>query len=292
MSAAAREERMSVTAQSALIAALPRLRTAGIPDAATDARALLAHAMDIAPSRLTLHLPDPLPAEILARFDAAITARANRQPVSQITGHRLFWGRSFRVTQDTLDPRPETEILVQAALQNPFGKVLDLGTGTGCILLSLLADMPMATGVGSDVSAAALAVATRNAADLGLSNRALLTQSDWFAGVAGCFDLIVSNPPYIAADEMPGLAPEVLRWEPHGALTPGGDGLGAYRIIAQGAGARLLPGGRLLLEIGPTQADSVMGYLAAQGFKELHLLRDLDNRPRVISARKATGTGA
>ena len=199
-----------MTAAEALRAALPRLQAAGIETAARDARVLLAHAMGIAPDRLTLHLPDTLSDQSLATYETAITARLAHQPVAQITGQRLFWGRSFKVTRDTLDPRPETEILVAEALSRPFLKLLDLGTGTGCILLSCLADMPMASGVGSDLSAAALAVARENAENLGLTARAKLVQSDWFAAIPGRFDLIVSNPPYIAQDEMAGLSPDVL----------------------------------------------------------------------------------
>jgi release factor glutamine methyltransferase len=275
-----------VTAAEALRAALPRLTGAGIETAARDARVLLAHAMGIAPDRLTLHLPDALSDVALASYDAAIAARAQHQPVAQITGQRLFWGRRFKVTQDTLDPRPETEILVAEALTRPFLKMLDLGTGTGCILLSCLADMPMASGVGVDLSAAALAVAQENADRLGLTKRARLIRSDWCADVPGRFDLIVSNPPYIAADEMPGLSRDLLDWEPLSALTPGGDGLAAYRAIAAQAPARLMSGGRLLLEIGPTQGAAVSALLAAQGLETIRILQDLDGRDRVVCAQK------
>ncbi|MBL4928043.1 peptide chain release factor N(5)-glutamine methyltransferase [Fuscibacter oryzae] len=268
----------------ALRAAIPRLRDAGIEDAARDARLLLAHAMGLAPDRLTLHLPDPLTEGQHAAYEAAIAARAARQPVSQIIGQRLFWGRSFRVTRDTLDPRPETELLVAEALSRPFVKMADLGTGTGCILISCLLDMPMATGLGTDQSLAALEVAEGNARAHGLGNRARFRQADWFSGIADRFDLIVSNPPYIAADEMPALSPEVRNWEPLAALSPGGDGLAAYRTIALGAGARLMPGGRLLLEIGPTQGAAVLALLAAQGFQGLRILPDLDGRDRVVVA--------
>jgi release factor glutamine methyltransferase len=276
-----------MTGNEALRAAIPRLAEAGIPDAPRDARALLAYAMGIAADRLTLHLPDAISPDQQAAFDAAVTRRLARQPVSQIIGQRLFWGRSFRVTPDTLDPRPETEILVQAALSEPFFRVLDLGTGTGCILLSCLADRPMATGLGTDIHPATLAVATENAASLGLSARARFQHSDWFADVPGRFDLILSNPPYIAADEMPDLSPEVRLWEPHRALTPGGDGLDPYRIIARGAPARLMPGGRLLVEIGPTQGQAVAALFAAQGLTNIHVLPDLDGRDRVVAATKA-----
>jgi release factor glutamine methyltransferase len=280
-----------MTGNDALRAAIPRLAAAGIADAPRDARALLSHAMGIPPDRLTLHLADDLPPEARIAFDAAIARRTAREPVSHITGTRLFWGRSFRVTADTLDPRPETEILVQAALSEPFFKVLDLGTGTGCVLLSCLADRPLAQGVGTDIHPATLAVAGANARDLHLAGRARLLLSDWFAAVPGRFDLILSNPPYIAEDEMAALSPEVLR-EPRRALTPGGDGLAAYRAIAQGAPARLMPGGRLIVEIGPTQGAAVAALFAAQGLCDIAIRPDLDGRDRVVCARKpADDTG-
>lgn len=274
-------------AQAALVEASRRLTAAGIEGAALDARRLLAHAMGEPPERLTLRLQDDLSAAEAAAFEAAITARAARQPVAQITGKRLFWGREFRVTRDTLDPRPETETLVAAALEEPFAKVLDLGTGTGCILLSLLKQISFAAGLGTDVSPAALDVARANAAALGLGARARFLQADWFAGVGGYFDLITSNPPYIAADEMAGLAPEVREWEPLGALTPGGDGLDAYRAIARGAPARLMPAGRLMVEIGPTQGAAVAALFAAAGLERIEIRRDMDGRDRVVIARKA-----
>ncbi len=280
-----------MTAAEALRGAIARLTAAGIPDAPRDARRLLAFAMGIAPDRVSLHLPDPLGPTQAAGFDAAIADRIARRPVSQITGTRQFFGHSFRVTADTLDPRPETEILVAAALERPFVKMLDLGTGTGCILLSCLASMPFATGTGTDQSAAALAVAAGNAATLGLAKRARFRQADWFADISGKFDLIVSNPPYIAEDEMAGLSPEVRDWEPRAALTPGGDGLDAYRAIAAGAGARLMPGGRIALEIGPTQAGAVTALLTAAGFEKVEVRPDLDTRDRVILARWPEGEG-
>jgi len=280
-----------MTAAEALRAAIQRLTDAAIPDAPRDARRLLAFAMGIAPDRVSLHLPDPISPMQAAAFDTAIADRIARRPVSQITGTRQFFGQTFRVTADTLDPRPETEILVAAALERPFVKMLDLGTGTGCILLSCLAAMPFATGTGTDRSAAALTVAAGNAETLGLAKRARFRQADWFSGISGKFDLIVSNPPYIAEAEMAGLAPEVRDWEPHLALTPGGDGLDAYRAIAAGAGARLMPGGRLGLEIGPTQAGAVTALLTAAGFESVEVRPDLDARDRVILARWPEGGG-
>ena len=274
-------------ASDALRLAIPRLHEAEIEDAARDARILLAHALEVAPDRLTLHLPDDMTKPQELAYEAALLAREARQPVAQITGRRMFWGLSFRVTRDTLDPRPDTEALVAEALSQPFAKMLDLGTGTGCILLSCLKGMPMARGIGVDLSEAALAVAGANASDLGLAGRAKFRRSDWFSEVSGAFDLIVSNPPYIAAEEMPGLAPEVRDWEPHLALTPGSDGLDAYRSIASGVAARLMPGGRVLVEIGPTQGPAVAALFRAAGLGGVRVLPDMDGRDRVVVAIKA-----
>lgn len=273
-----------MTGQAALRAAILRLAGAGIDEPARDARRLLAHALHLEPDRLTLHLQDLLDPEAAARFEAALAAREARQPVSQITGTRLFWGRSFRVTRDVLDPRPETETLIETALEAPFATVLDLGTGSGAILLTLLAERPAARGLGTDLSPEALAVAESNAQALGLAGRAQFQTADWFAGIEGQFDLIVSNPPYIAEAEMAGLSPEVRDWEPHLALTPGGDGLDAYRAIAAAAPAHLSPGGRLLVEIGPTQGPAVSALFAAEGLSGLRVEADLDGRDRVVLA--------
>lgn len=286
-SAAAPSTAAPSTAAEVLRDAIAQLKAAGIDNAPGDARRLLAHAMGIGADRLTLHLPDVLDPGPAAAFAAAIAARCARQPVSQITGSRSFWGRDFRVTRDTLDPRPETETLVSLALQQPFSRVLDLGTGTGCILLTLLAERPPARGLGVDLSPAALDVARDNAARLGLGDRAEFALSDWFSAVRGQFDLIVSNPPYIAAAEMPGLAPEVRDWEPHLALSPGGDGLESYRIIAAGAGAHLAPGGRIAVEIGPSQGAAVAGFFRAAGLEQVRVHPDLDGRDRVVTAQSA-----
>lgn len=218
-------------------------------------------------------------------FDRAVAAREQRQPVSQITGLRDFWRYSFRVTPDVLDPRPETEALVEAALTVPFDLVLDLGTGSGCILLSLLADRAEARGVGADLSDAALGIAGENAERLGVSDRAELIQSDWFAAVTGPFDLIVSNPPYIAQTEMAGLAPEVRDWEPQMALTDGADGLTHYRTIAAEAGGYLRRGGVLMVEIGYQQGPDVAAIFEDAGFADVAVLPDLGGADRVVRGK-------
>lgn len=222
-----------------------------------------------------------------AEFAALVVRRVAREPFSQIAGYREFWKHRFRVTADVLDPRPETETLVQLALEEPFGKVLDLGTGSGCIVISLLAERPEARGVGTDLSDKAVLVAGENAAAIGVADRLVLPISDWFDDVGGTYDLIVSNPPYIAASEMADLAPEVRDHEPREALTDDVDGLSAYRAIAAGAQAHLAPGGRLLVEIGLTQAEAVREIFEAAGLAEVSVHADLDGRDRVVAARNA-----
>lgn len=271
---------MSQTGQQALVEAVRRLSAAGVPDAAGDALALLGFALGVPRHSVRGELSQPLSAQAQARFVAAIEARAARQPVSQILGWREFWKHRFRVTRDTLDPRPETETLVAAALELPWDSVLDLGTGTGAILLSLLAERPGARGVGVDMSQPALDVAQDNAQALGIA--ADFRRSDWFSTVEGRFGLIVSNPPYISLEEMTALSPEVRDWEPRAALTDEGDGLAAYRAIVAGAGAHLSPQGWLAVEIGPTQGAAVAGLMAAAGFRRIALRPDLDGRDRVV----------
>jgi release factor glutamine methyltransferase len=273
-----------VSVQTALIAGTKRLNEAGIEGAPRDARLLMAHVLGIAPGRLTLVLPDAITAEQAQGFEQAIERRAKREPVSHILGYREFYGRRFSVSADVLDPRPETEVLIAEALSKPFTSVLDLGVGSGAILLTLLAEQVLAKGLGTDVSEAALAVARGNADALGLSSRARFQQADWWDGVEGQFDLITSNPPYIAAEEMAALSPE-LAHEPRVALTDEADGLSCYRIIAAQVRAFLAPRGRVLVEIGPTQGAAVSALFLEQGLKAVRVLSDFDGRDRVVCAQ-------
>ena len=273
-----------MTGTQALTRAVTILRGAGIDDPARDARRLLAHVLQITPGRLTLVLPDPITEAQLTAFDCLIQRRAVREPVSHLTGTRAFFGREFHVSPAVLDPRPETETLIERALAAEFSRVLDLGTGSGCILLTLLAERPEAQGMGTDLSTDALAVAQANADRLGLRSRATWASGSWFDAVPQdvFFDLIVSNPPYIGRAEMPGLAPE-LAFEPRMALTDEADGLTAYRAIVAGASAHLTPYGRLIVEIGPTQGSAVCDLFHAAGLGNVTLHSDLDGRDRVVS---------
>lgn len=272
------------TVAAALRAGAGVLTAAGVEGAARDARLLMAHVLGLEAARMTLHLQDEITPEAQAAFEALVAERAARRPVAQLTGRRQFYGRIFEVTPDVLDPRGDTETLIAAALAEPFAHLLDLGTGSGCIALTLLAESD-AQGLATDISEAALAVAARNAAALGVAARVRLRRSDWFEAVEGRFDLIVSNPPYIALGDMAGLAPE-LAFEPRGALTDEADGLTAYRVIAAQAADYLDPGGRLMLEVGAGQAADVQELLRLADYCDVQHLHDLDGHERVVWGRK------
>ncbi|MFY1711459.1 peptide chain release factor N(5)-glutamine methyltransferase [Tritonibacter mobilis] len=276
---------MTTTAAQAMVAATARLRAAGVDDPARDARVLLAHAARIEAARVTLIAPEELSHEVAERYDQLISLRAIRVPVSHLIGERDFYGRRFKVSADVLDPRPETETLIEAALSEPFERVLDLGVGSGCILVTLLAEQQGALGLGVDLSEAACLQASANAVLHRVEARADIRQSDWFSAVKGQFDLIVSNPPYIALNEMDDLSEEVREHEPQMALTDGADGLSAYRLICAGLGRHLAQGGRVLVEIGPTQGASVAEMMRAAGLVEVTVLPDLDGRDRVVLGR-------
>ncbi len=257
------------------------LDRAGIEQAAREARILAALAADIPADRASLSFNEVVPEAAQSKLDSFVAFRIQRIPLSHITGWRAFYAHEFAVTPDVLDPRPETETLIEAALEDEFRHVLDLGTGSGCILLSLLAARPDVAGVGTDVSAKALDVALGNATRLGVAERCLFLTSDWYADVDGSFDLIVSNPPYISAQEMEGLQPE-LTYEPRMALTDEADGLSAYRKIIPGAGEHLRSNGRLLVEIGWTQSAQVAALFEQSGFTNVNVRPDLEGRDRVV----------
>lgn len=276
---------MSESLANALAEAVQRLERAGVAAATGDARKLLAFALKIDPGLLASRLDQPLtPAQQVA-FNAAITQRQARQPVAQIIGSRAFYNGVFMVTPDVLDPRPETELLVSEALKAPFTRLLDLGTGSGCIAVSLLMERPGARALATDISPAALLVAAENARRHNVAARFVARLSDWFSAIQGRFELIVSNPPYISAADMAGLAPDVREHEPRIALTPGADGLAAYRIIIAAAGSHLTPGGRLMVEIGATQGRAVAELFRAAGLCDVGILPDLNGHDRVVSGR-------
>lgn len=281
---------MIETARLALQRATALLNMAGIDGAERDARILLAFALGVDRVQLGLRLDEPLPNSAARQFDQIIAMRGHHKPVSHITGKRDFWAHEFLVTDDVLDPRPDTETLVALALEQPFERLLDMGTGSGIIALSLLAERPSARGIASDICDKALDVARRNAVRLRLSDRVQFITSNWFEQVQGRFDLIISNPPYISEAEMANLAPDVANWEPHLALTPGGDGLEAYRRIAQDLPDYLTRDGRAIFEIGFRQAGAVKKIFTNAGFEKVQIYQDLSGHDRIV-AINASFTG-
>ncbi|HRD75237.1 MAG TPA: peptide chain release factor N(5)-glutamine methyltransferase, partial [Hyphomicrobiaceae bacterium] len=226
-----------------------------------------------------------------------LTRRLAREPVWRILGQRAFYGLELQIGPAVLDPRPDTETLVDVVLEATADagaaaplRILDLGTGSGAILLALLHERPSARGVGVDRSAAALQIARRNGEQLGLNDRVAWIESDWFAGVSGRFDVIVSNPPYIPTGEIAGLDPEVRNHDPRAALDGGGDGLDAYRAIVAGVAQHLAPGGLVAFEIGDIQGPAVSALMFSAGLELVGgVRRDLSERPRVVVARAPVG---
>lgn len=272
-------------AQTALRRATAQLNDLNIETAARDARLLLAACMGISSSRLTLELSQTLTPTVLAQYDELIAQRCTHKPVSRILGHREFWGRRFSITSDVLDPRGDTETLISTVLPQPAARVLDLGTGSGILAVTLAAEWPETTVVASDISPKALQVAQNNAETLGVAGRVQCLQSNWFDDITGTYDLIVSNPPYIADAEMAELMPDVVNFDPKIALTPGGDGLDPYRIIAEMSPQFLNAGGAVAVEIGWRQGSSVVEFFHKAGFSHVEIQRDLDCKDRVVLAK-------
>lgn len=268
-----------------LAAAATRLTVAGVEAPRRDAALLIGHALGRDRGWVLTHGDHQPDVEGCAAANRLIDRRAMREPVSRILGRREFWSLDFTLDAATLDPRPDSETLVAAALElipdvTRAWRILDLGTGTGCLLLALLSERPNAWGVGLDLAPAALRVARDNARRLGLADRLALVAADWGKPLNGQFDLVLSNPPYIAEAELAGLAPEVTRWDPRTALVAGADGLDAYRSILPALPRLLRPDGAAVLEIGRDQAEAVRGLAASQGMENPRIRADLAGRPR------------
>ena len=262
-----------------------RLKKAGVPEAELDAWYLLEWAAGVSRSHYLAYPEEKLTKEQESRFLEALAQRAQRVPLQHITGEQEFMGLSFLVNEEVLIPRQDTEILVEEALKylKPDMRFLDLCTGSGCILLSLLHYCPGAKGVGSDLSFGALKTAEKNRERLGLC--AELKESDLFEKIEGRFDMIVSNPPYIPSEAIAGLMEEVRMHEPLMALDGHEDGLYFYRRIAKTSPRYLKEGGWLCLEIGFDQGESVPALLRDEGFDEIEVIRDLAGLDRVVKAR-------
>jgi release factor glutamine methyltransferase len=270
-----------------------RFKALGIESARLDAQILLAHVLDVPRENILRDGHLVLEGALFDAFQRLVDQRAARKPISHLIGHREFWSLDLEVTPDTLDPRADSETVVDAALRllpdrRAPAHILDLGTGTGALLLALLTELPHATGLGFDKSEAALAVAQRNAERLRLSDRARFHAGDWTSAqwtrdLDGPFHLIVSNPPYIPTRELALLQPEV-RAEPSLALDGGSDGLDAYRLLVPVLPDLLVKGGGIVFEVGLAQAEAVGALMTAQGFTAPGMARDLSTRARALYA--------
>jgi release factor glutamine methyltransferase len=281
-----------VSVSEALNLVAQSLRTGGVEAAETDARVLIGYALHLDRARLIAQSDRILEAREVTVISALAMRRLRREPVSRIVGQKEFWSLAISVTPDVLVPRPETETVVEAALDFVIRsglrleklRVLDIGTGSGALLLALLQELPNAVGTGTDVSSAALDVARGNAARCELDSRCAFVACDIATGVTGPFDLIVSNPPYIVHDEIATLAPEVRDYDPQVALDGGQDGLDAYRSIAGDAKRILAPGGRLFVELGVGQDEQVRAVFTKAGLSPGIPRKDLAGISRVLGA--------
>ncbi len=269
-----------VTIADALADGVTTLKEAGVDSANLDARLLLARVLGVGREYLTIHSDSALSDIEVQAYETMIHRRATREPMAQILGEREFWSLNFRVTQDTLAPRPDSETLIEAVLDYVPRReaklmIADFGTGTGCLLLSLLSEFPNAHGLGVDVSNAALDVAEKNAQNLGLSDRAHFYNASWGEGVMGRYDVIISNPPYIPEAEIATLAPEVATFEPMTALSGGVDGMDAYRALMPHVKRLLAQNGVAVLEFGKGQHTQVVEIAEASGLRALEFQSDL-----------------
>ncbi|KFG66802.1 peptide chain release factor N(5)-glutamine methyltransferase [Microvirga sp. BSC39] len=267
------------------------LTGAGFDTAALDARLLLLEALRISATELITGSDVPLTPEQAETLAAFAQRRLNHEPVARIVGEREFWGLPFRLSPETLVPRPDTETLVETVLdllpdrQAPL-RMVDFGTGSGCILVALLHELPNATGLGIDLSFGALVTARTNAIGNRVGSRSHFALSRWADAVSGPFDLIVSNPPYIASGVIPGLDEEVREHDPRLALDGGPDGLEPYRILLGEAKRLLAPGGLLAVEIGYDQAEALAGLAKLHDLEILRIAHDLSGNPRCIAMKR------
>jgi release factor glutamine methyltransferase len=271
--------------------AADHLRKVGIKTPLLDARLLLQEVLKITYEELLTQANRVLDEKEIENYEELIARRLKREPVSKILGYKEFWGMEFKTTEDTLDPRPESETIIESVLKNFKDrkselKILDLGTGTGCLPLSLLKEYPSATAVGVDVSLEALKVATENAENLGFAKRIDFIKSDWLENVEGRFDVIISNPPYIKTEALDFLAAEVRLYDPRIALDGGRDGLNIYRKIIPRLVEHMSIRGKCFFEIGKWQENLVNDLLKDEGYEVLNVVKDLAGIPRTIIFQK------
>lgn len=287
MNIAAFASRQPTLVREALRTAVLDLQAAHVESASLDARVLLEHALGMSREQLLIKADEMMTAAQYEYYRTLVGMRMRRQPVAQIIGRREFFGLTFKVTPQVLDPRPDSETLIEAVSRRQRDRaaplrVLDLGTGSGCLLLTLLYEFPNATGTGVDISPDALAVAQENAMRLGLQSRVQFVQSHWCMQVAGEFNVIISNPPYIPTADIAGLAPEVSGHEPKLALDGGADGLNCYRVVVASIKQHLAQDGFAVLELGIGQQQAVEELALQNGLKPAGIAHDIQGIARAL----------
>lgn len=275
--------------------AVSALTDAGIENARMDARILLARAAGVDGGRISAWPEDGVATDKAEMFRDMIARRIGHEPIGRILGERDFWRHTFKLSPETLEPRPDSETLVEWAIDfledADAPRIVDFGTGTGCLLLSAIGDLPGSTGIGLDLSEGAVACARENARLLELEDQVEFRVSDWDSALGDAdraegFDLVMSNPPYITADEMNTLSPEVQKFDPRLALTDEGDGLAAYRALSKIAFDLAKPGGFVIYEIGRGQENDVGQLLIEAGFVGVEYREDLNGIVRCVAAKK------
>ena len=264
-----------------------KLSRSGIEDAARDARILTAFAFEIPISELSLKINQQVSEKIIFEIEKLILRRINREPISKILGRRDFWGRTFSINENVLDPRGDTETLIDFVIEKPVKSVLELGTGSGAIAITLACEWKEVHVTAVDISEDALLLAKLNAEKFNVQNKIHFLKSDWYDNVKGLFDLIISNPPYIGLAEQDELSSEVIKYDPEIALFAGRDGLDAYKKIIPNLPKFLKPDGFVVLETGASQSNQVKKMMNAVGFIDAKIVKDLSGKDRLVAAKLA-----
>ena len=263
------------------------LSESGIEGASRDARILTAYTLQIPVSELSLKINKQVSGKITSKLEKLILRRINREPISKILGRRDFWGRTFSINENVLDPRGDTETLIDFVIEKPVKSVLELGTGSGAIAVTLACEWKEVHVTATDISENALSLAKINAEKFNVQNKIHFLTSDWFGTVKGAFDLIVSNPPYIGLIEQDEISAEVIKYDPEIALFAGSDGMEAFKRIIPNLAKFLNPDGLVALETGASQSNQVKNMMNAVGFIDAKIVKDLSGKGRLVAAKLA-----
>jgi len=264
-----------------------KLSRSGIEGAARDARILTAYALQIPISELSLKINEQVSGEMTSKLEKLILRRTHREPISKILGRREFWGRTFSINENVLDPRGDTETLIEFVIEKPVKSVLELGTGSGAIAITLACEWKEVHVTAIDISEEALSLAKSNAEKFNVQNKIDFFKSDWFEAVKGSFDLIISNPPYIGLIEKDEISTEVIKYDPEIALFAGRDGLDAYKKIIPNLAKFINPDGFVVLEIGASQSNQVKNMMNVVGFIDTQIVKDLSGNDRLVASKFA-----